>query len=108
MPDEVRPQLHPAYNAQAAVTEGQIIVAAEITTEGGDLEQLEPIVSATERELSEAGVTERPEVVLADAGPQPGEAPPTPLRDRTRLSRGEPTPTAVPRSRGGRLRATAS
>jgi hypothetical protein len=43
-------------------------VAAEITTEGGDLEQLEPIVSATERELNEAGVTERPEVVLADAG----------------------------------------
>jgi transposase len=58
----------PAYNAQAAVTEEQIIVAAEITTEGGDFEQLEPIVSATERQLSEAGVTERPEVVLADAG----------------------------------------
>jgi transposase len=58
----------PAYNAQAAVTEQQIIVAAEITTEGGDFEQLEPIVSATERELNEAGVTERPEVVLADAG----------------------------------------
>jgi transposase len=58
----------PAYNAQAAVTEQQIIVAAEITTEGGDFEQLEPIVSATERELSEAGVTGRPEVVLADAG----------------------------------------
>jgi transposase len=58
----------PAYNAQAAVTEQQIIVAAEITTEGGDFEQLEPIVSATERELGEAGVSERLEVVLADAG----------------------------------------
>jgi transposase len=58
----------PAYNAQAAVTEEQVIVAAEITPEGGDFEQLEPIVSATERELSEAGVKERPEVVLADAG----------------------------------------
>src|SRR5215217_4420056 len=58
----------PAYNAQAAVTEEQLIVAAEITTEGGDFEQLEPIVSATERELSEGGVTECPEVVLADAG----------------------------------------
>jgi transposase len=58
----------PAYNAQVAVTEEQIIVAAEITTEGGDFEQLEPIVSATERELSEAGVTGPPEVVLADAG----------------------------------------
>jgi hypothetical protein len=36
--------------------------------EGGDFEQLEPNVSAAERELSEAGVTERPEVVFADAG----------------------------------------
>jgi transposase len=57
----------PAYNAQAAVTEEQIIVAAEITTEGGDFEQLDPVVTAAERQLSEAGVTERP-VVLADAG----------------------------------------
>ena len=39
----------PAYNAQAAVTEGQMIVAAELTTEGGDVEQLEPIVTAAER-----------------------------------------------------------
>jgi len=37
----------PAYNAQAAVTEDQVIVAAEITVEGGDFEQLEPIVLAT-------------------------------------------------------------
>jgi transposase len=58
----------PAYNAQAAVTEEQIIVAAEITTEGGDFEQLDPVVTAAERELQEAGVAERPEVVLADAG----------------------------------------
>ena len=58
----------PAYNAQAAVTEQQIIVAAEIATEGGDVEQLEPLVTATQRELSQAGVSERPEVVLADAG----------------------------------------
>jgi transposase len=58
----------PAYNAQAAVTEEQIIVAAEITTEGGDFEQLDPLVTAAERELQAAGVKERPEVVLADAG----------------------------------------
>ena len=58
----------PAYNAQAAVTEEQIIVAAEITTEGGDFEQLDPIVTAAERELQGAGIKERPEVVLADAG----------------------------------------
>jgi hypothetical protein len=58
----------PAYNAQAAVTEEQIIVAAEVTTEGGDFEQLEPVVTAAERELQEAGVADRLEVVLADAG----------------------------------------
>jgi hypothetical protein len=58
----------PAYNAQAVSTEGQIIVAAEITTEGVDFEQLDPMISAAERELEGAGVAERPEVVLADAG----------------------------------------
>lgn len=58
----------PAYNAQAVTTEGQIIIAAEITTEGVDFEQLDPMISAAERELQGAGLTERPEVVLADAG----------------------------------------
>ncbi|HEY8639138.1 MAG TPA: transposase [Solirubrobacterales bacterium] len=58
----------PAYNTQAVTTEGQIIVAAEITTEGVDFEQLEPMISTAERELKQAGVTKRPEVVLADAG----------------------------------------
>ena len=58
----------PAYNAQAVTTEGQIIVAAEIVTEGGDFRQLEPMITAAERELEGAGVTERPGVVLADAG----------------------------------------
>jgi len=58
----------PAYNAQAVTTENQIIVAAEITTKGGDFEELDPMVSAAERELATAGVDASPEVVLADAG----------------------------------------
>ena len=58
----------PAYNAQAVTTEHQVIVAAEITIEGGDFEQLDPMISAAERELEDAGVKARPEVVLADAG----------------------------------------
>jgi transposase len=58
----------PAYNAQAVTTEGQVIVAAEIATEGGDFEQLDPMIKAAERELDGAGVKETPEVVLADAG----------------------------------------
>ena len=54
----------PAFNAQAVATEDQVIVAAEITTEGGDFEQLEPMVSSAERELKGAGVEQRPGVVL--------------------------------------------
>jgi Transposase domain (DUF772) len=57
----------PAYNAQAVTTEGQVIVAAEITTEGGDFEQLDRMIRAAERELQGAGVKAKPEVVLADA-----------------------------------------
>ncbi len=58
----------PAYNAQAVTTSGQVIVAAEVVTEGGDFEQLEPMISSAERELDGAGVAERPGVILADAG----------------------------------------
>ena len=56
------------YNAQAAVTRGQIIVAAEIAVESPDFGHLEPIVRAALHELERAGVTQRPETVLADAG----------------------------------------
>jgi transposase len=56
------------YNAQTVTTERQIIVAAEIAPDGLDFAQLDPMVSAAERELDEAGVKERPGVVLADAG----------------------------------------
>jgi transposase len=58
----------PAYNAQTVTTADQIVVAAEVTTEGADFEQLEPMVAAAERELEDASVNDRPEVVLADAG----------------------------------------
>ena len=40
------------YNAQAVVTEDQIVLAAEITTEGIDFSQLEPMITATRRELA--------------------------------------------------------
>ncbi len=56
------------YNAQAAVTRGQIIVAAEIAVESPDFGHLEPAVRAALHELENAGVTQRPETVLADAG----------------------------------------
>ena len=57
-----------AYNAQAAVTRGQIIVAAEIAVESPDFGHLEPVVRAALRELDDAGIEQRPQTVLADAG----------------------------------------
>jgi transposase len=56
------------YNAQTVTTRDQIIVAAEIAPDGLDFAQLDPMVSAAERELENAGVKTSPEVVLADAG----------------------------------------
>jgi hypothetical protein len=55
------------YNAQAVVTERQIVLAAEITTSTVDWSQLEPMVSAATAELEHAGVSGRPEVVVADS-----------------------------------------
>ena len=69
---EMRTQGQPniqGYNAQAVVTEQQIVIAAEITTQSPDFGQLEPMVSAAVRELEQAGVSERPRTVLADAAP---------------------------------------
>jgi transposase len=56
------------YNAQAAVNEDQIVIAAEVAVDSPDFGHLEPIVNAAQRELKEAGVTETPGVLLADAG----------------------------------------
>jgi transposase len=56
------------YNAQAAVNERHIVLAAEVTTESGDFSHLKPMVDATLAELERAGITEKPQVALADAG----------------------------------------
>jgi hypothetical protein len=56
------------YNAQAAVNEHQIVLAAEITNSSTDFSQLDPMVTATLAELKRAGVPQRPEVIAADAG----------------------------------------
>jgi transposase len=55
-------------NAQAVVTARQIVIAADISTEGLDTANLAPMVSTACRELQAAGVTDRPGVVVADAG----------------------------------------
>jgi hypothetical protein len=56
------------YNAQAVTNEHQIVVAAEVMTAAPDFGHLEPMLNAAQRKLEIAGVTERPEVLLADAG----------------------------------------
>jgi transposase len=55
------------YNAQMAVNDQQLVIAAEITTESPDFGHLEPMVRATRRELAAVDLGD-PEVVLGDAG----------------------------------------
>jgi transposase len=61
------------YNAQAVTNEHQVVLAAEIETVGADFGHLEPMLEAAERELAAAGVTDKPQVLLADAGYWHGE-----------------------------------
>jgi Transposase DDE domain len=56
------------YNAQAAVNEQHMVIAAEICVVNPDFGNLEPVLLAAETELTNAGVTDTPEVLLADAG----------------------------------------
>ncbi|MDE1977015.1 MAG: IS1182 family transposase [Elusimicrobia bacterium] len=56
------------YNAQAAVTEDQIIVAAEVTQERNDVGQLLPMLEKVAENLKAVGAPEAMETALADAG----------------------------------------
>ena len=56
------------FNAQAICTPGQVVIAADVRTGSPDAGLLEPMVDLARRQLLEAGVEERPDVVLADAG----------------------------------------
>ena len=57
-----------AYNAQAVVDEkSQVILAAEVTDEATDINQLVPMIEKTEENLAAAGIEETPDTYLADA-----------------------------------------
>jgi transposase len=56
------------YNAQAVVTEGQVVVAAELTQHVNDLRQLQPMLEAVDQTLAAADIHERPQRLLADSG----------------------------------------
>lgn len=57
-----------AYNCQAACTEDQIIVSADVTQQENDLYQLEPMLEQTTATLRESGVEENVKALVADAG----------------------------------------
>jgi transposase len=56
------------YNAQAVANDEQVIVSAEVTCEHNDSGQLHPMIEATDSSLAGAGIEERPDRMLADAG----------------------------------------
>jgi transposase len=56
------------YNAQAVTTLEQVIVAAELTQQANDLQQLQSMLAATTATLDAAGVPQRPGRLLADCG----------------------------------------
>ena len=82
------------YNAQAAVTTGQIVIGADVVTSAPDYARLEPVVHGALHDLQSAGIIEKPghgarrRGVLAcradatprqqrDAGPRPARQRPT-------------------------------
>jgi transposase len=56
------------YNAQAAVTKEQMIVAEEVTQDRNDVKRLHPMLEKAAEELEDAGIEEEIDNVLADAG----------------------------------------
>jgi transposase len=56
------------YNAQAAVSQDQVVVAAAVVNAENDWHQLIPMVRASRTNLAVAGMTADPDLVLADAG----------------------------------------
>ena len=56
------------YNGQAVVTEGQVIVAAELTQDENDIHQLHPMLKEAKENLEAVNVEEKIGNVLADAG----------------------------------------
>jgi len=58
------------YNGQAVVTEGQIIIAAEVTTQENDVNQLHPMLEIAQENVGKLAEEKEMtiDIVLADAG----------------------------------------
>ena len=57
-----------ALNAQAVVTEQQVIVAEDVTQQENDKQQLHPMLEQTESNRKTVGIKEETGIALADAG----------------------------------------
>jgi transposase len=58
----------PCGNAQVVVNEHQIIVAADVTDETNDKQQVKPMIELVQHNVATAGVTEKVKEMVADAG----------------------------------------
>lgn len=56
------------YNAQLVASGEQIIIAAEVTQDANDVEQLAPMLTAARTALTAAGIDEPIRALAADAG----------------------------------------
>jgi transposase len=56
------------YNAQAAATTDQVVVAAGLTQQANDLQQLAPMLTAIRATLAAAGISDRVQRLAADSG----------------------------------------
>jgi hypothetical protein len=60
---------HYCYNAQTVVDEAfQVVLAAEVTNQAADVNELVPMMAVTEGNLDAADIDDSPEAILADAG----------------------------------------
>lgn len=96
----------PSYNAQAAVTADQIVVAADVTQERADNAQFGPMAEAVCDQLDDLGV-DQPDHLVADAGywhpdifdtdPDGPEVlvPPAPSKTRKKIATRGPIPAGA-------------
>jgi hypothetical protein len=56
------------YNVQAAATLGQVVVAAELTQQANDVQQLAPMLAAIRTTMTAAGICEPLQRLAADSG----------------------------------------
>jgi Transposase DDE domain len=56
------------YNAQAATTTAQVVVAAELTQQANDLQQLPPMLAAIRTTLASGGIDDPVQRLAADSG----------------------------------------